>query len=141
MLNHNSKQQVKSFVAKNNFIPVMNNTKWKELFDLLNQVDDLISFRVTYVDQTTWPEPDSSFTYTSELAQIWGNFLAIEFIDISAQISHPQGALLKPVVVDHIDKIINICNSKSAKFSITDDGIRIYGYLRHGLDVNVHNYT
>ena len=104
-------------------------------------MDELISFKVTYIDSATWPEPDATFPYTSELAQVWGNFLALEYIDINAKISHSKGALLEPDIVDHIDEIIQICIRNSAKFSTTKDGIRVYGYLRHNENVQLQNYT
>ncbi|WP_040306636.1 DUF6678 family protein [Agarivorans albus] len=141
MLNHNSKFQIINFIEQHKLNGVMNNTKWNKLFHDLNEVDELISFKVTYIDGTTWPEPEATFPFTSELAQIWGNFLALEFIDINAKISHSRGALLNDEVVDHIGKIIQICIDNSAKFSITEEGVRIYGYLRHSDSVQLYNYT
>lgn len=141
VLNHNSKSQIIEFVERNKLVSVMNNTKWSQLFRALEDKDEMISFKVTYIDGSTFPEPDASFQYTSELAQVCGNFLALEYIDINAKISHSRGALLEPEIADHTDEIIQICNRNLAKFSHIEDGIRVYGYLRHNQKVQLKNYT
>ena len=122
-------------------IGVMNNTKWNALFSDLNEIDEIISYKVTHIDGSTWPEKEANFPYTSELAQIWGNFLAMEYLDIDARISHSKGALLSPQVVDHKDKIIAICKKHNAKFSVTENGIRIWGYFRHDNEPELHQTT
>lgn len=140
-INLNSKFQVKKFIEKENLIGVMNNTKWNALFSELNEIDELLSYRVTYIDGSTWPEADASFPYTSELAAIWGNFIALEYLDIDAHISHSKGALLEPEVIDHKEKVTEICKIRNAKFSVTASGVRIWGYFRHGIDPVLHQNT
>ncbi|EJY0701185.1 hypothetical protein OE878_004672, partial [Vibrio parahaemolyticus] len=111
------------------------------LLAALSDIDELLSYRVTYIDGSTWPESDSSYQYTSELAQIWGNFRAIHFIDIDARISHSRGVLLEPEVRDHRDKVIAICKEQNAKISLTECGVRIWGYFQHGKDIEMYKYT
>jgi len=140
-INITSKKQVLSLVEKERLIGVMNNTKWNALFNDLNEVDDLISYRVTYIDGTTWPDNEASFPYTTELEQIWGNFVAMEYLDIDARISHSKGALLEPEIVNHIQAIIDICKKHSVKFSIIDTGVRIWGYFRQGNEPELYKNT
>jgi hypothetical protein len=69
--NTNSKAHVLELIEKERMIGVMNNTKWNSLFEALNTIDELLSYRVTYIDGSTWPDAEASFPYTCELAQIW----------------------------------------------------------------------
>ena len=140
-INLNSKHQILELIENERLIGVMNNTKWNALFSDLEEIDELISYRVTHVDGSTWPEADASFPYTSELAQIWGNFLALEYLDIDSRISHSKGALIKPEIVDHKDKVIEICKKHNAKFSAIENGIRIWGYFRHGNEPEFYQHT
>lgn len=137
-INTNSKAQVIELVEKEGLIGVMNNTKWNKLFDALNEFDELISFRATYIDGSTFPESDASFPFTSELAQIWGNFKALEYVEINTQTSYSEGALLKPTITYHSDQVISICAKQNAKFSLTENGIKIWGYFRHGQLPELH---
>jgi hypothetical protein len=123
---------VTELIEKEGMIGVMNNTKWNALFEALNSIDELLSYRVTYIDGSTWPDEEASFPFTSELVQIWGNFKAMEFLDLDARVSHSKGALLKPEIIDHRQKVIGLCAKQNAKFSVTENGIRIWGYFRHG---------
>ncbi|KFI09517.1 hypothetical protein IX95_23885 [Vibrio sp. B183] len=135
------KSNIIKLIDSNGLFGVMNTTKWNSLFAALNNIEELISFRVTYIDGSTWPESDSSYQYTSELAQIWGNFRAIHFLDVNARISHSRGALLEPEIIDHGDMIIAICKEQNAKISLTKHCIRIWGYFQHGKDIEMHKYT
>lgn len=61
--------------------------------------------------------------------------------DIDARISHSRGVLLEPEVIDHRDKVIAICKEQNAKISLTECGVRIWGYFQHGIDIDMHKYT
>ncbi|EGQ7779456.1 TPA: DUF6678 family protein [Vibrio parahaemolyticus] len=135
------KSNIIKLIDNNGLFGVMNNTKWNNLLAALSDIDELLSYRVTYIDGSTWPESDTSYQYTSELAQIWGNFRAIHFIDIDARISHSRGVLLEPEVLDHRDKVIAICKEQNAKISLTECGVRIWGYFQHGKDIEMYKYT
>lgn len=126
------------FIENERLIAVMNNTKWNALFSDFDKINALICYKVTYIDGSTWPEADSGFSYTCELAQIWGNFLALEYLDIDARISHSKGALLKPEIIDHREKVIDICKAHNSKFAKTENGIRIWGYFRHGNELELY---
>ena len=140
-INLNSKHQILELIERERLIGVMNNTKWNALFSDLEEIDELLSYRVTHIDGSVWPEEGARFQYTSELAQIWGNFLAMEYLDIDARITHSNGALLKPEIIDHKDKVIAICKKRSAKYSITDGITRVWGYYRHGNQPALHQDT
>jgi len=139
-INITSKNQVLELIEKERLIGVMNNTKWNALFSDLNKVDELISYRVTYIDGTTWPDKDSSFSFTSELAQIWGNFIAMEYLDIDARISHSRGALLEPDIIDYTSKIIDICSNHSVKMSLSNNWVRVWGYFRQGDEPELYKH-
>ena len=140
-INLRSKHQVMELIEKERLIGVMNNTKWNALFSALEEIDELISYKVTYIDGSCWPEADASFPYTSELAQIWGNFIALEYLDIDARLSYSKGALLKPEIIDHKEKVIAICKRHNTKFSDTENGLRIWGYFRHGNEPKLYENT
>uniref|UniRef100_UPI002B471868 DUF6678 family protein n=1 Tax=Aeromonas caviae TaxID=648 RepID=UPI002B471868 len=74
------REPVKEYVIKAGMTSVSNNSKWNRLFALLHQSNRFFQYRRTDLDGSTFPEDGES--YTPELAQYWGNFWAMEFLDV-----------------------------------------------------------
>lgn len=130
-----------ALIEEQHLIGVMNNTRWNDLFDSLNNVEEMLSYKVTYIDGSSWPEADSGHTETSEIEQIWGNFIAMEALDIRTKIEKPRGALVSPEIIDVTKHVIQLCATNKAKISLTKYGVKVWGYFRHGQTPELHEYT
>ena len=119
-------------IEEENLIGVMNNTRWNALFNGLSNIDEMIKFRVTYIDGSYWPDDESNREYTVEIEQIWGNFIATEYLDIITKIEKLKGALIKPEIIDVTQQVIKLCIANKANISLIESGVRVWGYYRHG---------
>ncbi|WP_147378818.1 DUF6678 family protein [Motilimonas pumila] len=119
-------------IEKERLIGLMNNTKWNALFSELNLIEEMIQYKSQYIDGSIFPDHDSSYEFTPELQQIWGNFKSIEYVDVITIIKRDIGKLLDPEIVDLTKDILEICNVLNVKVSAINSGIRIWGYHRHG---------
>jgi len=123
-----SKAQVTEYIEAEGITSVLNNSKWQRLFDLLDQSPLMFRYRRTDLNGTTFPEEPGSFT--PELAQVWGNFWSMEWLEISAVEEIRKGALLKPEIRDFTPELIAIAHEAGVKFTLINQGITVYGYVR-----------
>ena len=68
-----------------------------------------MSCLVTLSDGSTWSDEEASYPHTSNLDKLWGNFKAMEYLDIDARISHSKGALLNPEIIYHKQLVVELC--------------------------------
>jgi len=129
-MNIRNKEQVKGYVFKEGFTSVLNNTKWERLFALLEESKRFFQYKRTDLDGSTFPEDGVSLT--PELAQYWGDFWAMEWLDIEACQAHSKGALLAPEIEDFTDELVALANAAGVKFTMIKRGIRVWGYVRKG---------
>jgi len=126
-----NKEQVKEYVLREGITSVLNDTKWNRLFDLLEANPKFFQYRRTDLDGSTFPEDGVSFT--PELAQYWGNFWVMEWLDILSYRVHSKGALLKPDIEDFTNELVALAQDAGVKFTILERGIRVWGYIRKGV--------
>ncbi|MCG9697924.1 DUF6678 family protein [Shewanella sp. Isolate11] len=119
-------------IEKERLIGLMNNTKWNALFSELNLIEEMIQYKAHYIDGSMFPDHETSYEFTPELQQIWGNFIAIEYVDVITIIKRDIGKLLEPEIVDVTKAILEICNEHNVKVSVINSGVRVWGYHRHG---------
>ncbi len=110
----------------------MNNTKWNAFFTELSLVEEMIQYKAYYIDGSIFPDLEFNYEFTPELEQIWGNFVAVEYVDVITIIERNIGKLLDPEKVDVTEKILQICNEHNVKVSAINSGLRVWGYHRHG---------
>ena len=123
------RDRLRSYIKRENLTCVLNDTKWSELLEALSRIAGVLDFRRKDVR-----DPDDSNTpWCSDLPYMLGGWENIEWLDIRAQVSHRQGALLPPRIEDHTDQLIDALDSVGIPYSRTDDGARIRGYLRPGI--------
>jgi hypothetical protein len=125
-----NREQVKEYVLRESITAVLNDTKWRRLFDLLEPNPRFFQYRRTDLDSSTFPEDGVSFTL--EIEQLWGDLWAMEWLDILSFRSHSKGALLKPDIEDFTDELVALAHDAGVKFTMLERGIRVWGYIRRG---------
>lgn len=125
-----SSKQIRAYVSAKGLTALMNNTKWRRLFEALNAHQRMFMYRRQDLDGSTFPEDGLSFT--PEIEQYWGAFNRIETFDILAYKEIRLGVLLEPKIEDFSNELIELAKSVGARFTLIDRGIRVWGYVRPG---------
>ena len=115
-----------------NLISLSNNSRWISLFEDLKNVDEMILFRSKSVDGSFFPDEEFSYTHTPEIEQYYGDFKSMMWFEIVTKLENSVGQLVKPELIDVTDKIIGICLMNKARFTLTNTGVRVWGYVEHG---------
>ena len=127
------RQKLKSFIARNSLVSVMNNTKWDRLRSLmLDESGKLPSWKVKelmseYNEESRW-EPDWRYHLPG--------YRHIEWLDINPRKMERRGQLLRDKVTDHSEYFIRLLKENNIPFSIEADNIRIWGYVWPNTPVN-----
>jgi len=124
----NSDKGIREYISAESITPVLNNTKWRKFFELLNNSNRMFHYRRKDLDGSTFPEDGSS--YTPEIEQYWGAFKSMEWLEILAYKEHKKGALLAPEIEDFTSELIAIAHLAGVKFTHVPRGIRVWGYVR-----------
>ncbi len=115
-----------------NLISLSNNSRWVSLFEELKNVDEMILFRSKNVDGALFPDEEFSYTHTPEIEQYYGDFKSMMWFEIVTKLEKSRGRLVEPELIDVTDKIIRICLNNKAKITLTNSGVRVWGYAKHG---------
>lgn len=126
----NTKAKLTRYVEENQITCVLNDTKWERLFNELKEIDGVLDFQRKDLDEEEEPNPEY---WDGDLYHIIGEWQQIEWLNIRALVSESKGALLEPVITDHIDSLINALSKANIPFEKHNDGVRIWGYLRPGI--------
>lgn len=115
-------------IARGQFTSVMNNTKWRELLDLLKCFEGALRFRRKDVG-----EPDPALdAWCGELCHELGGWQAIEWIEIDAREVVPRGQLLDPEIRDRTTVLKSTLAESGIPFSVEDGQVRVWGYVAPG---------
>ncbi len=125
------RKQLKRYIAREGLTCVMTDTKWRRLLDALLSPDQLrcaLDYRRKDIqegarDLTIWDEDEY---------HVFGGWDAIEWLDIRARILRRRGALQDPIIEDRTDELVAVLRSISVPFSLTKEGVRVWGYTRPG---------
>ena len=126
----NTKAKLIKYIEKNQIASVLNNTKWERLLEELRKIDGCLDFQRKDLDE---PEPEID-RWDGDLYHVLGEWQQIEWLNIRALVSESKGILLKPVVTDHIHLLIEALTKAGIPFEMHNDGVRIWGYLRPGVN-------
>lgn len=133
IVNIRNREQVKEYVFKEGITSVLNDAKWERLFTLLDENGHFFQYRRGDLDGSRFPEDGQSFT--PELAQYYGDFWAMEWLEILAFKAHIKGALLAPEIEDFTIELVELAKKAGVKFTMIERGIRVWGYVRKGTDL------
>ena len=123
------RERLNRYIARENLVSIMNNTKWSELRDLMLSLENLspkyrtMCLRIQSEDGYYW---DSDWYYHLPTYK-W-----IEWLDIDPIHRKHQGQLINEKETDLTKRIKEMLWSKSIPFSIEESYIRIWGYQRPG---------
>ena len=123
-----TKAQVTAYVEAEGITSVLNNTKWERLFNLLNESPYMFTYRRLDLDGNTFPKEGSH--PTGEIAQIYGEFWSMEWLEIGAIREVRTGMLTAPIVENHTNELVALALEAGVKFTTTSQGIKVYGYVR-----------
>lgn len=125
--------KIQDVIQQKQLTSYMNNTKWKELFDEIRQIDRLPIMYKTIFDDTV---PKFYWTIAGDEYFDFMNKALIEWFKISGSIKEYEniGRLLDPKVVQYSvsDKIVAILQKHSIcyEYDEIDNSYVIYGYRK-----------
>jgi Family of unknown function (DUF6678) len=122
------RKRLRKYVETEGLTSVLNNTKWQQLFTRLEGIQGILDFRRRDVRDA----PDFAPRWDGDIYHMFGGWDNIEWLDIRAQVTQQRGALVAPKVEDHTDALIDAVRSSGVPFTITSDGVRVWGYIRPG---------
>lgn len=122
------RKRLRSYVEREGLTCILNDTKWRQLFTTLERMQGVLCFRRRDVRDA----PDLTPGWDGDIYHVFGGWENIEWLDIRAQVSRRRGALLPPDVEDHTDILMEAVRSSGVPFTMTSDGVRVWGYLRPG---------
>ena len=111
----------------------MNNTKWKEL---KNAVDDL-PFPPPYVLKNVFEEEENVPKFDEDVSYLgdwsneafnWGDYFAIEWIKVRPRYKKHRGRLVPDEIVDETEEFLCILKKFNIPFEEQDGVYTIYGY-------------
>lgn len=117
------------YIEREQLVSVMNDTKWQQLFDVLEPIQGWLDFRRKDV---RGGEPESE-SWCSDLYMMLGNWRSIEWLDIRAERTIPRGALLEPKIEDTTALLIQSVKQAGVRFFQQEHCIRVWGYVRPGV--------
>src|SRR4051812_27050224 len=119
------RKRLRRHLEREGLTGAMNDTKWRRLFQSLKKIDHLLRFRRKDVRDAVSLEPG-----WDQIWHVMGGWENIEWLDISARTSHHRGALVPPRIEDHTEDLLEALRTAGVRYSITAEGVRIWGYLR-----------
>jgi len=122
-------ERLARYIEREQLVSVMNDTKWRRLFDVLEPIQDWLDFRRKDIRGSE----HESESWCDDLHMMLGNQRSIEWLDIRARLTIPRGALLEPKIEDNTALLIQSVKRTGVRFSQHEHGIRIWGYLRPGV--------
>lgn len=122
------RERLKKYIERERLTCILNNTKWQELYKSLEPIQELLDFKRKDVRESD----DKNQRWNGDFYYMFGGWADIEWLQIRAQITTPRGALLEPKVDDRTDDLISAIMKTKVPFSRTEDGVKIWGYVRPG---------
>ncbi|MDR7377528.1 hypothetical protein J2X19_002207 [Rhodoferax ferrireducens] len=123
--------KLRRYLADQQLVSVLNTTKWKRLLDELCREDLPLHFHRKDINESERPEQ----RWDGDIFHVFGDCEIIEWLEIRAKLSVSRGQLLEPEIHDFTDKLIAATRRAKVPFSLTHEGIRVWGYIRAGSDV------
>lgn len=118
-------------LAGQQLVSVLNKTKWERLFQELSRESLPVDFRRKDINEAESPDAP----WDVDIFHVFGGCEVIEWLDIRAKLSVSRGKLLAPEFHDFTAKLVAAAKRAKGPYSVTRDGIRVWGYVRAGSNV------
>ena len=119
-------------IERERLVSVMNDTKWRRLFEALQPIQGVLEFRRKEVGQ----DESQLGSWCDDIYYMLAGWRHIEWLDISARRSFQRGVLLAPEINDQTSLLLQTVRDAGVPFSRQEHGVRIWGYLRPGATPN-----
>ena len=113
----------------------MNNCKWTAIYNLFQDDEQPFLYRSKTIDGEVFPEYHLRFDIREVFPKhleslLWLEIHSVEKIEI--------GKLVKPKTIDHTPLAIKLAEKAKARFTITDYGLKIWGYLEQNQKIEFY---
>jgi len=120
--------RLERYIVRESLISIMNNTKWKELRNLiLNNFSFSPKYRVKCLRQ---PGANECYWETDWQHHLPSPYKVIEWVDIDPIQYHHLGGLVDDIREDKTEELSCLLRAKSIPFEVEGIYLRIYGYRR-----------
>ncbi|WP_125784677.1 DUF6678 family protein [Pseudoalteromonas rubra] len=124
--NEKIKEEARRFIYERNLVGAANNTKWNEL---ISEIREWKPWQPSY--RSKWVNGYISYWDTEWYYHLPFPFVGVQWLDIGTHQEVMTGQLIENEIIDHSEKIINLLDNIGFSFAISDDFIRVWGYLPH----------
>lgn len=130
-----SLNSIKQSVNDMNLFGVMNDTKWKAVYDIFQDTDLPFLYRSKDINGDAFPEGHLRFDIREVFPK---HFSSLMWLEVHSKEEKSTGRLLPPKIIDHTAMAINTAQKAKARFTITEYGIKIWGYIKAGEDIEFY---
>lgn len=120
-------------IADQQLVSVLNKTKWERLFEELRRENLPVDFRRKDINEAE----NSDDRWDGDIFHVFGCCEVIEWLDIRAKLSVSRGKLLEPMIHDFTAELVAAAKRAKVPYSVTHEGIRVWGYIRAGSNVQL----
>lgn len=124
-----SKTKLTRYLEREGIGSVLNDTKWRRLFEELQNFEGALQFQRKDVDEA---EPNQDY-WDSDIYHVFGAWQKIEWLNVRALTVRRRGALVKPEIEDKTPMLIDAVRRAGVPYCMNSSGVRIWGYLRPGV--------
>jgi hypothetical protein len=118
--------QIKKYIESNNYFGVMNNCKWDAIYNIFKNEDLPFLYRSKSIDGSVFPEGHLRFDVREVMPLHNESLLWLEIHSIQKE---SVGRLIEPKIVDNTPLAIELAEKAKARFTITDYGLKVWGYV------------
>lgn len=134
------KKKINTIIMQKGLCSMMNNTKWKELKNGVNELPFLPPFIIKSIDEeeTSYHQFDKDVYYTGDWGLYLDNYLggdiyatpfyAVEWIKIRPRLLKHRGGLVTPEIIDETDEFLSVLKKSNIPFEDQNGTYIIYGY-------------
>lgn len=127
------RKKVESFVNKNQFVSVMNNTKWLELqIGVMNHLSFTPPYQVKFLLEE-FPHPltfDEDVWFLGDWLDGLYPFYSIEWLRVRPRYLKHIGQLVDPEVIELTEEFRSLLTTYHIPFEEKENSFFIYGYIR-----------
>lgn len=131
-MSHTYKKKVIAALAERNLVPILNDTKWRELQEaVMNNLLFTPPYQAKYLlENVVHPEEfEDDVWYLGDWDEGILPFYSVEWIRVRPRYVKDRGALIDPEVIDITDDFLDLLKKISIPYRLDHDSVYIYGYI------------